>query len=575
MKAEYNTRSTVPSVAEYRPSEVIYQIYPASFADSNGDGIGDLQGIISKLDYIAFLGVDAIWLSPVYPSPPGPEGDGGYAVTDRRGIDPRFGTLDDMKQLIAEAHRRGLRVYMDDVLPHTSHEHQWFEKSRNREPGFEDFYIWHDGAVGKDGTRRPPNNWLSVFGGEGWEWDDKREQYYFHHFLKSQPALNLNRKEVQDAVLADMKFWLDLGIDGFRYDSLSYANYDPEFRDNDWLEVNGKGWDQQYFNHSHCQPQTAELVERIRQLTDSYQERKSTLGEVICGRAGGRNPMPVAAEYVDPQKGLSMCYTDVFRAITHKTDHGYLQGVVKNIIKHFPDGGHCNAIGNHDSPRIASNEMGSVPEYYKGRAIKQLLRLLATLPGSLSIYQGSELGLPDARIPEDIPLDKIKDPVAQTKGLEYCRDGARTPMPWHSGSKNAGFSVSDDPYLPVPDDHYHRAVSKQVQDPGSMLNFMRALMIWRKSQPALIRGHAAVLDTQWPLIAFTRKSGDQTMLCVFNMSEKEMMFRPSDLLDGETLKALSMSKEEVMKLEPYGSDFRGVQVYMPAFAPQQMMRLSV
>lgn len=566
MKTEYNNNST--PVAEYRPSEVIYQIYPASFCDSDGDGHGDLQGIISKLDYLAFFDFDAIWLAPVYSSPEGPEGDGGYAVTDRRAIGRRFGSLDDMKELIAKAGARNLRVYMDDVLPHTSDEHEWFEKSRNREPGYEDFYVWHDGILDDDGERSPPNNWLSVFGGCGWEWDKKREQYYFHHYLKSQPALNLNKKEVQDAVLDDMKFWLDRYVAGLRFDSLPYANYDPDFRNNDWLVPDGTEWDQQIFTHSHCQPQTVELVERIRELTDSYAEKKTTLGEVICGKVGGRNPMPVAAEYVDKDKGLSMCYTDAFRAITHKTDHGYLKSVVKSIIKYFPDGGHCNALGNHDSPRIASNEMEHVPDYYKKRAYKQLLRMLVTLPGSLSIFQGTELGLPDARIPEDIPLDKIRDPVAQTKGLEHCRDGCRTPMPWHSGKKNAGFSTSDNPYLPVPDAHYHLAVNKQMQDPGSTLHFMRALIQWRKSQPALVKGHATVLDTQKPLISFLRRCNEQTMLCVFNMSDKEVMFKPSDLLDSQTLQELSVSKDEIMKIEPYGADFRGVQLYIGAFSPQ-------
>lgn len=569
MKNEYNKGSLSSQAPEYRPSEVIYHVYPASFCDSNGDGHGDLQGIIGKLDYIACLGIDAIWLSPVYPSPPGPEGDGGYAVNDRRGIDPRFGTLDDMKELVSVAHKRGLRVYMDDVLPHTSDQHEWFKKSRNREPGFEDFYIWHDGTIDDNGQRQPPNNWLSVFGGDGWEWDEKREQYYFHHFLKSQPALNLNNKKVQDAVLDDMKFWLDLGIDGFRFDSLSYANYDPELRDNKWMVDGGTEWDQQYFTHSHCQPQTVGLVERIRKLMDSYPERKVTLGEVICGREGGRNPVPVAAEYVHPDNGLSMCYTDVFRAITYKTPHAYLKSVLKNIVKHFPDGGHCNAVSNHDSPRIASRDMENIPEHYKSRALRLLMRMLATLPGSLSVYQGEELGLPDAQIPHDIPYNKIKDPVAWTKGVAHCRDGSRTPMPWHSGQKNAGFSVSDEPYLPVADDHYHRAVNKQEQDPGSMLNFMQTLLTWRKLQPALLKGKAEILETHEPLIAYIRRCNEQTMLCVFNMSDREIMLKPADLLDKETLEALSISDTEIMRLEPFGSDFRGAQALMRMVAIAQ------
>lgn len=557
-------------------SEVIYQIYPSSFNDANGDGHGDLQGIIQRLDYLSYLGVDAIWISPFYPSPEGPEGDGGYAVTNRRDIDPRFGDLDDFKELLDEAHSRNLRVYIDDVLPHTSDEHEWFEASCRRESPYEDFYVWHDGVEDENGDLQPPNNWLSVFGGGAWEWNDTREQFYFHHYLTSQPALNLNKTEVQDAVLDDMKFWLDMGVDGFRYDSLPYANYDPELRDNSWMDdKTEEGWEDQYFDHSHVQPQTLDLVKRIRDLADSYPDKKTTLGEVICGREGGRNPMPVAAEYTDPETGLDMCYTDMFRAIAQDTGHGYVQGVIKNMIKLFPNGGHCNALGNHDSPRIASRDMEGVSEAYKQKALRQLFKIMAALPGSLSIYQGDELALTDARIPDDIREDQLKDPVAKTKGVEHCRDGVRTPMPWHSGRKNADFSVADETYLPVPDAHYHKAVNKQIQDPASMLNFTRSLIQWRKNQPALLNGQTILLDTQEPILAFLRRSEEQDLLCVFNMSGSATMLKPSDLLDEETLERLSISKDEVMSIPPYESDFRGGHVYMQSYCPQPKRRLDL
>lgn len=565
---ENSTRS------DAKASEIIYQIYPATFCDSDHDGHGDLQGIIQKLDYVKFLGVDAIWLSPIYPSPEGPEGDGGYAVTNRRGIDPRFGTLDDFKMLLDESHKRGLRIYMDDVLPHTSHQHEWFLASSAKDENYKDFYIWHDGQM-VDGERRPPNNWLSVFGGGAWEWHEERQQYYMHHFLKSQPALNLNNPKVQDAVLEDMKFWLDMGVDGFRFDSLSYANYDPQFRDNPWMHHHDRGWTDQYFAHSHCQPQTTELVARIRQLMDSYPQKKTTLGEVICGREGGRNPMPVAADYVDPRNGLDMCYTDAFRALNHQTGHQYLQNVIKSFFDYFPHGGHCNALSNHDSPRMASRGGHDIPEAYKGKALRQIMRLMTVLPGSLSIYQGEELGLGDARIPDDIPPAKLRDPIAQTKGLEHCRDGARTPMPWCSGKKNAGFSSSDNPYLPIPDDHYHRAVSKQAQNTDSMLHFVKSLVDWRKNQPVLKNGQGFVLPTMAPLIALLRKSEEQTILCLFNMSEQNMMFKPADLLDQQTLDTLGISKDEVVRLQPYDSDFRGGYILDQKPCPQAQQRLTL
>lgn len=210
---------------ETRPAEIIYQVYPASFRDSNGDGHGDLKGVTQKLDYIKGLGADAVWISPFYLSPPGPDGDGGYAVTDYRAIDPRFGDANDFKELLAEAHKRGLRIYIDFVLAHSASDHEWFEKSRRREDPYTDYYVWHDGRI-ENGQRVPPNNWKSVFGGEAWKWDQQRNQYYMHHFLPSQPKLNLNEEKVQNAVLAEMKFWLDLGVDGFRLDALPFSNHE-------------------------------------------------------------------------------------------------------------------------------------------------------------------------------------------------------------------------------------------------------------------------------------------------------------------------------------------------------------
>src|SRR4051812_4898710 len=215
------------SSGDTRPSEVIYQVYPASFNDSNADGCGDIPGITKKLDYIKSLGVDSIWISPFYLSPPGPDGDGGYAVSDYRSIDPRFGTMDDFKDLLKEAHARGLRVYTDWVVAHTAIDHDWFEKSRKGDKTYKDYYVWSDG-IDWYGKKAPPNNWKSVFGGDAWAFDDKRGQYYLHHFLKSQPALNLNKKEVQDAVLGEMKFWLDMGVDGFRIDAMPFATCDEK-----------------------------------------------------------------------------------------------------------------------------------------------------------------------------------------------------------------------------------------------------------------------------------------------------------------------------------------------------------
>ena len=541
---------------ETRPSEIIYQVYPASFRDANGDGHGDLKGITQKLDYIKSLGADAVWISPFYLSPPGPEGDGGYAVTDYRAIDPRFGDAADFSELLAEAHKRGLRIYIDFVLAHSASDHEWFEKSRRREAPYSDYYVWHDGKI-ENGKRIPPNNWKSVFGGDAWSWDNQRNQYYMHHFLPSQPKLNLNDAKVQDAVLAEMKFWLDLGVDGFRLDALPFSNHDPLLRHNSWR--NGtwpnvvENWDQQRFDHSMCQPETVDLVARIRKLLDSYPDKRSALGEAIAGREGGWNGIEIAATYVDGKTGIDACYTDVANGISQSVDVGHLKQAITTLQHYFSEGGHCNSIGNHDSLRTATRVTGQLPAKDRDAALRQIMQILVTLPGSVCLYQGEELGLPQALVIQDIPLDKLRDPVVT--GPAAGRDGCRTPMPWEKGKKNAGFSTSDDPYLPVPKSHQPLAVDQQDSNPASQLNFMRSLLHWRKNQPALVRGETIVLNTNAPILAYLRRAGSQTMLCAFNLDAQPVSFTPSDLMDDALLQELSLKKGEVLNLAPYGAAF--------------------
>jgi len=549
------------SSAEARPSEVIYQVYPSSFNDSNADGQGDIPGITQKLDYIKSLGADAIWVSPMYLSPPGPDGDGGYAVSDYRSIDPRFGTMDDFKELLKQAHARGLKIYTDWVVAHTALDHEWFEKSEKNDLKYKDYYVWADPKQW-NGKQVPPNNWKSVFGGDAWTYDAKRGQYYLHHFLPSQPALNLNKKEVQDAVLDEMKFWLDMGVDGFRIDAIPFANCDPQLRDNPWRFGQWPNvlerFDQQQHDHDILQPQTLDFVARIRQLTDSYPQKKTTLGEITETPNDGKTGiLPVAASYTDPQKGLNMTYTFVANLLSQQTGADGIGDVILDLQKYFPQGGHCLSISNHDSLRTAARIAQSVPEAQRLDAQKQLMQLFFTLPSSIVLYQGEELALPQARIPEDIPVDKLKDVTAQTKGMYACRDGSRTPMPWDSTKKNAGFSTSNDPYLPVPESHYKKAVDVQEKDPDSMLNFMRNLTAWRKDQPALVKGSATVLKTAAPILAYLRQSEDQTVLCVYNLSGAGVSFKPADVLDTKTLQALGLPEQQTLILEGYGARFAG------------------
>ncbi len=555
---------------ETRPAEIIYQVYPASFRDSNGDGHGDLKGVTQKLDYIKSLGADAVWISPFYLSPPGPDGDGGYAVTDYRAIDPRFGDADDFKELLAEAHKRGLRIYIDFVLAHSASDHEWFEKSRRREDPYPDYYVWHDGRF-ENGQRVPPNNWKSVFGGEAWKWDQQRNQYYMHHFLPSQPKLNLNEEKVQDAVLAEMKFWLDLGVDGFRLDALPFSNHDPQFRHNSWR--NGiwpnvvENWDQQRFDHSMCQPETVDLAAKIRKLLDAYPDKRSALGEAIAGRDGGWNGIEIAATYVDLKTGIDACYTDITNGISQKEKVGYLKHAIGMLQHYFPTGGHCNSIGNHDSLRTATRVADHLPASDRQAALRQVMQIFSTLPGSICLYQGEELGLPQAVVDQDIPREKLRDPVVT--GPAAGRDGCRTPMPWEMAKKNAGFSTSDDPYLPVPQSHKPLAVDQQDSDPGSQLNFMRDLLHWRKNQPALVCGETIVLDTHAPVLAYLRRAEKQTLLCVFNLDSRPANFTPSDILDDALLAELSLKKGDVISLKGYGAEFTSSQgaARKPALPP--------
>lgn len=571
-----------------RQDEVIYEIYPRSFKDSNGDGYGDIKGIISQLDYLASLHVDGLWLTPMYTSPPGAAGDGGYAVENHRSIDPSYGTMEDYEELVREAGKRGMKIYQDFVLPHTSHTHEWFRASRDPEhpdhEKYKDFYVWHPGHYEIDGKcmnadearviakdrgiqlpKKPglPNNWKAVFGGPAWQWDERREAFYLKHFMSSQPALELNNTQVQDALFDDMEFWQRKGVH-FRLDSVPYANHDPEFRDDHWMRgyypYDGQGWEDQYLSYSMCQDSTKDLIARLRERFPYA----TLFGEVIAGKHGGREAMDIAAGYIDA--GLDGCYTNDERAIG-SASADYLRGMLAHFEDRFPNGGLMYTVSDHDaymspdgkddSPRAYTRVTRNTPAEYREAAYKQTLQLYATLRGTLSIYQGDELGLCHARIPEDIPYLKIQDDIAHTKGMKFCRDGARTPFPSDSTKKNSGFSESDQPYLPVPVAHMLRSVNMQDDVPNSTLNFTRELISWRKNQPALRDGKLHVLATTGDLLAFVREDRDQTLLCAFNMGTQKFNFRPADVLDPVTMSRLGLNKDATFVMEPYGYQFAG------------------
>lgn len=489
---------------------VVYQIYPRSFQDSNGDGVGDLPGITQRLDYVATLGVDAIWLSPFFKSP---MKDFGYDVSDYCDVDPLFGQLDDARALVRRAHELGLKVIIDQVLSHTSDQHPWFVQSRSsRDNERADWYVWADAKA--DGN--PPNNWLSIFGGSSWQWDTRRCQYYLHNFLTSQPDLNFHCPAVQDAILDTVRFWLDLGVDGFRLDTANFYVHDAQLRDNPprgmpdgsdpaVTKVNPYGW--QWHRYDKSQPENLLFLARLRALLDQYPDT-TTVGEI-----GDDDGLARMAEYTRGDQHLHMAYCFDLLGEAHSAP--YLHGVLARFQAQAQDSWASWALSNHDVPRLATRWGGAQPA-------PGLLRLAAQLQmalrGSPCIYQGDELGLTEA----DIPYELLQDPYGITMWPQFKgRDGCRTPMPWDGGARNAGFSEAK-AWLPVPPEHAARSVSTQEADTASLLHFYRALLRWRKTQPALLHGTMELLPVHDQVLAWVRRTPHQNLVCVFNISDRAL-----------------------------------------------------
>ncbi|SFS17511.1 alpha-glucosidase [Dyella sp. OK004] len=491
------------SEAPWWRGAVIYQIYPRSFLDTNGDGVGDLPGIVDRLDYVASLGVDAIWIAPFFRSP---MADFGYDIADYRAVDPLFGTLDDFDHLLAKAHRLGLKVMIDQVLSHTSDQHEWFKQSRaSRDNAKADWYVWADAKA--DGS--PPNNWMSLFGGVAWQWEPRRGQYYLHNFLTSQPDLNFHHPDVQRAVLDNVKFWLDKGVDGLRLDAINFCFHDKLLRDNPpkpEAQRVGRGFSPdnpyafQYHYFNNTQPENLTFLDELRRLLDQYRD-VAALGEI-----SSEDSLATMAEYTSGRR-LHMGYS--FELLTDDFSAAYIRGTVQNLEAQMREGWPCWAISNHDVERVLSR-------WGNGHASEQLANMLTamvcSLRGSVCVYQGEELGLTEA----DVPYEALQDPYGITFWPNFKgRDGCRTPMPWNNET-SAGFS-SGTPWLPVPADHRARAVSQQEADPASALHGFRRFMQWRSTQPALRWGDIAFLDTPEPVLAFTRTDHRETVLAAFNL----------------------------------------------------------
>ncbi len=472
---------------------VIYQIYPRSFQDSNGDGVGDLRGILARLDYCAQLGIDAIWLSPVYPSP---MADFGYDVSDYTGIHPMFGTLAQFDQLVTEAHNRGLRLILDFVPNHTSDRHPWFEESRgSRSNPRRNWYLWRDPAP--DGG--PPNNWLSQFGGSAWQLDEHTGQYYYHAFLKEQPDLNWRNPEVVAAMHDTLRFWMARGVDGFRVDVLWHLIKDDEFRDNPpnpaWQGV-GPPHHSQTPLYTTDRPEIHDLVRGLRKVVDEFEDR-TLIGEIY---------LPVerlVAYYGTDLSGIHMPFN--FQLLQCAWDARGIDRLVHQYEQLLPAGGWPNwVLGNHDNPRIASR-VGV-------EQARVAAMLLLTLRGTPTIYYGDELGM--VNVP--IPADRVQDPFEKNvPGIGVGRDPCRTPMQWDS-SRHAGFSDAE-PWLPVSDDFEVVNVEVESKDPASMLTLHRQLLRLRRAHAALSIGAYEPVAMTGDLLAFIRSADDERFLIAVNL----------------------------------------------------------
>ena len=490
---------------------IVYQVYPRSFQDSNGDGIGDLGGIRARLDHLVSLGVDAIWISPIYPSP---MADFGYDISDFCGVDPRFGTLDGFDALVQEAHARGLKLILDFVPNHTSDRHPWFVQSRSaRSDPRRDWYIWRDPAPGGG----PPNNWLSNFGGPAWAFDATTGQYYCHSFLKEQPDLNWRNPEVRAAMYEVLRFWLRRGVDGFRVDVLSQIIKDAQFRDNPPNPDFAPGQDP-FFRwlmlYNTDLPEVQPIVAEMRRVVDAFSDARSSrvlIGELYL-------PLPRLVAYYGLNaagvlEGVQLPFN--FQLISTEWQAARIDRFVRDYEAALPAGAQPNwVLGNHDRPRIASR-VG--PQMARLAAM-----LLLTLRGTPTLYYGDEIGMTDV----PIPADEVQDPFEKNKpGMGLGRDPERTPMQW-SAAEHAGFTAGT-PWLRPAADWPTNNVEAQSHDAGSMLALYRRLIALRRAQPALNRGNFEALETGGEVLAYARNDEGQRLVVLLNFGTTPAPISPA------------------------------------------------
>jgi alpha-glucosidase len=492
---------------------VIYQIYPRSFQDSNGDGIGDLKGILDRVDYLSWLGIDAVWISPIYPSP---MADFGYDVANYLAIDPLFGTLADFDRLVSALHQRRIRIILDFVPNHTSHEHPWFQEARaSRDNLRRDWYIWRDPRP--DGG--PPNNWLSVAtGGSAWEFDRATGQYYYHAFLAEQPDLNWRNPAVRASMYDVLRFWLDRDVDGFRVDTIWRVIKDAAFRNNP-VNPNYREGDPPFRRllqvYSADQPEVLQVAAEMRRVLAEYPGDRLLIGEIYL-------PVKRLVAYYGPNlTGAHLPFNFNLMFVEWKPDT-----VLQLILEYeasLPPGAWPNwVLGNHDQPRIASR--------LSPAQARVAMVLLMTLRGTPTLYYGDELGLENV----PIPPERVRDPFGvNMPGTGQGRDPERTPMPWDS-SPNAGFTAGE-PWLPLGEDHSVKNVEAQERDPSSMLALTRALHDLRRREAALSVGDWAPLAVEGDVLAYIRRRDGRRFAVVLNLEPIPKSVRFGDDLRGRTV----------------------------------------
>jgi alpha-glucosidase len=482
---------------------IVYQVYPRSFMDSNGDGIGDLPGVISRLDYLRWLGVDALWLSPIYPSP---MRDFGYDISDYTAVHPVFGTLEDFDRLVQAAHARELKLILDFVPNHTSDQHAWFRQSRaSRDNPRRDWYLWRDPGPGGG----PPNNWLSCFGGSAWRLDEKTGQYYYHAFLPEQPDLNWRHPEVVEAMLGVLRFWLERGVDGFRVDVLWHLIKDEHFQDNPPNPMWREGMEPYQALvpvQTSDRPEVHEIVLRMRRLLDEYSDRVM-IGEIYL-------PVERLVKYYGADlKGAHLPFN--FQLVQAPWNAGRIASLIDEYERALPEGAWPNwVLGNHDQHRIASR-VG--PAQARIAAM-----LLLTLRGTPTLYYGDEIGMQDVAI----PADKIQDPFElNVPGRGLGRDPERTPMQW-SAADHAGFTAGE-PWLPIGADYREVNVAAERDDPKSMLALYGRLIALRRGEPALEVGRFEPMKTDSDVLAYIRRSrrDESDFLVALNLGPRRHVVR--------------------------------------------------